>query len=70
MPGKNRALLVGVYRVVGAILPAHREVARGTAELSGHWPELAAEHLKYIEHVSQNIYGTYDLKVSESKKST
>ena len=52
MPGENRALLVGVYRVVGAILPAHREVARGTAEFSGHWPgasgQLAAEHLKYV----------------------
>ena len=48
--------MVGVYWVVGAILPAHREVARGATELSGHWPELAAEHLKYIEHVSQNIY--------------
>ena len=49
MPGKNGALLVRVYRVVGALLPAHWEVARWAAELSGNWPgALVAEHLKSI----------------------
>ena len=52
MPGEHGALLVGVDRVVGALLSAHREVARGATELSRNWPgaseQLAAEHLKYI----------------------